>query len=163
MITGFSYEQSVRPFTMLEKKTKKGLPVPMNTVMKGKAKKGESSITVKNAAQYHVNTELLVGADNVKGNEIRRIKSIKGDTITFVRPLQHDHPAGDIVTVEFVRSRLWADADVGTVFWHDHAFGATTWPHGGFGTLVVEPVGSTYHDPKTGKQSEAAPSQISTP
>ena len=23
----------------------------------------------------------------------------------------------------------------GTVFWHDHAFGATTWPHGGFGTL----------------------------
>ncbi|MCA9451955.1 MAG: hypothetical protein KC584_04890, partial [Nitrospira sp.] len=157
VITGFSYEQSVRPFTMLEKKTKKGLPVPMNTVLTGKAKKGDSSIKVKNAAQYHVNTELLVGADNVKGNEIRRIKSIKGDTISFVRPLQHDHPAGDIVTVEFVRSRLWADADVGTVFWHDHAFGATTWPHGGFGTLVVEPVGSTYHDPKTGKLVRSGP------
>lgn len=157
VITGFSYEQSVRPFTMLEKKTAKGLPVPMNTVLKNKAKKGESSIKVKNAAQYHVNTELLVGADNVKGNEIRRIKSIKGDTISFVRPLQHDHPAGDIVTVEFVRSRLWADADVGTVFWHDHAFGATTWPHGGFGTLIVEPVGSTYHDPKTGKPIRSGP------
>ena len=157
VITGFSYEQSVRPFTMLEKKTKKGLPVPMNTVLTGKAKKGDSSIKVKNAAQYHVNTELLVGADNVKGNEIRRIKSIKGDTISFVRPLKHDHPAGDIVTVEFVRSRLWADADVGTVFWHDHAFGATTWPHGGFGTLVVEPVGSTYHDPKTGKLVRSGP------
>ncbi|HBP90802.1 MAG TPA: hypothetical protein DD706_24300, partial [Nitrospiraceae bacterium] len=156
-ITGFSYEQSVRPFTMLEKKTKKGLPVPMNTVMKAKAKKGDTSIKVKNAAQYHVNTELLVGADNVKGNEIRRIKSIKGDTISFVRPLLHDHPVGDIVTVEFVRSRLWADADVGTVFWHDHAFGATTWPHGGFGTLVVEPVGSTYHDPKTGKLVRSGP------
>jgi FtsP/CotA-like multicopper oxidase with cupredoxin domain len=157
VITGFSYEQSVRPFTMLEKKTKKGLPVPMNTVLKAKAKKGGSSIKVKNAAQYHVNTELLVGADNVKGNEIRRIKSIKGDTISFVRPLKHDHPAGDIVTVEFVRSRLWADADVGTVFWHDHAFGATTWPHGGFGTLIVEPVGSTYHDPKTGKPIRSGP------
>ncbi|WP_447964703.1 hypothetical protein [Nitrospira sp. Ecomares 2.1] len=157
VITGFSYEQSVRPFTMLEKKTKKGLPVPMNTVFTAKAKKGDSSIKVKNAAQYHVNTELLVGADNVKGNEIRRIKSIKGDTITFVRPLKHDHPVGDIVTVEFVRSRLWADADVGTVFWHDHAFGATTWPHGGFGTLVVEPVGSTYHDPKTGKLVRSGP------
>ena len=157
VITGFSYEQSVRPFTMLEKKTKKGLPVPMNSVFTAKAKKGDSSIKVKNAAQYHVNTELLVGADNVKGNEIRRIKSIKGDTITFVRPLQHDHPAGDIVTVEFVRSRLWADADVGTVFWHDHAFGATTWPHGGFGTLIVEPVGSTYHDPKTGKPIRSGP------
>jgi hypothetical protein len=157
VITGFSYEQSVRPFTMLEKKTAKGLPAPMNTVLKVKANKGESSIKVKNAAQYHVNTELLVGADNVKGNEIHRIKSIKGDTISFVRPLQHDHPAGDIVTVEFVRSRLWADADVGTVFWHDHAFGATTWPHGGFGTLIVEPVGSTYHDPKTGKQIRSGP------
>jgi hypothetical protein len=43
------------------------------------------------------------------------------------------------------------DADVGTVFWHDHAFGATTWPHGGFGTFIAEPFGSTYHDPKTGK------------
>nr|MBA3968144.1 hypothetical protein [Nitrospirales bacterium] len=32
VITGFSYEQSVRPFTMMEKKTKKGLPVPMNSV-----------------------------------------------------------------------------------------------------------------------------------
>ncbi|MEO7860065.1 MAG: hypothetical protein ABIU05_06400, partial [Nitrospirales bacterium] len=157
VITGFSYEQSVRPFTMLEKKTKKGLPVPMNSVFTAKAKKGDSSIKVKNAAQYHVNTELLVGADNVKGNEIRRIKSIKGDTISFVRPLMHDHPAGDIVTVEFTRSRLWADADVGTVFWHDHAFGATTWPHGGFGTLVVEPVGSTYHDPKTGKLIRSGP------
>jgi hypothetical protein len=37
------------------------------------------------------------------------------------------------------------------VFWHDHAFGATTWPHGGIGTTIVEPWGSTYHDPKTGK------------
>jgi hypothetical protein len=31
VITGFSYEQSVRPFTMLEKKNAKGLPAPMNT------------------------------------------------------------------------------------------------------------------------------------
>ena len=61
------------------------------------------------------------------------------------------------MTVEFVRQRLWADSDVGTVFWHDHAFGATTWPHGGFGTLIVEPVGSTYHDPKTGKEIRSGP------
>ena len=25
---------------------------------------------------------------------------------------------------------------MGTVFWHDHAFGATTWPHGGFGVTI---------------------------
>jgi hypothetical protein len=46
---------------------------------------------------------------------------------------------------------------VGTVFWHDHAFGATTWPHGGFGTFIAEPVGSTYHDPKTGKLVRSGP------
>ena len=157
VITGFSYEQSVRPFTMLEKKEHKGLPAPMNTVLTAAAKKGGKTITVKNAAQYHVGTELLVGADNVKGNEIQRIVSISGNTITLQNPLKNDHPNGDIATVEFTRSRLWVDADVGTVFWHDHAFGATTWPHGGFGTLIVEPVGSTYHDPKTGKPIRSGP------
>jgi len=157
VITGFSYEQSVRPFTMLEKKNKKGLPAPMNTALTAAAKKGATSITVKSAAQYHVNTEILVGADNVKGNEVARIKAINGGTITLQRPLKHDHPANDIVTVEFVRQRFWVDADVGTVFWHDHAFGATTWPHGGFGTFLAEPVGSTYHDPKTGKEIRSGP------
>ncbi|HZS10650.1 MAG TPA: multicopper oxidase domain-containing protein, partial [Nitrospirales bacterium] len=157
VITGFSYEQSVRPFTMLEKKNNKGLPAPMNTVMTAAAKKGSKSITVKNAKQYHVNTLILVGADNVKGSEVSRIKEIKGNTITLAKGLRHDHPANDIVTVEFVRQRFWVDADVGTVFWHDHAFGATTWPHGGFGTIIAEPVGSTYHDPKTGKEIRSGP------
>ncbi len=157
VIAGFSYEQSVRPFTMLEKTKKRGLPVPMNSVLTAPAKKGATSITVKKAAQYHMNTELLVGADNVRGNEVARIKEITGDTITFFKPLEHDHPANEIVTVEFVRYRLWADADVGTVYWHDHAFGTTTWPHGAFGALIVEPIGATYHDPKTGKEIRSGP------
>ena len=42
VITGFSYEQSVRPFTMLEKKNKKGLPMPMNTVLTAAAKKART-------------------------------------------------------------------------------------------------------------------------
>src|SRR5690349_8579567 len=88
VITGFSYEQSVRPFTMLEKKVKKGLPVPMNTVFTKAAKKGERVITVKNAAQYHPNVEILIGADNVEGNEIGRVKSIQGNQITLFRPLK---------------------------------------------------------------------------
>lgn len=157
VITGFSYEQSVRPFTMLEKKNKKGLPAPMNTALTAAAKKGAKSLTVRNAAQYHPNILILVGADNVKGNEVARIKAIKGNTIELTKPLKNDHPANDIVTVEFVRQRFWVDADVGTVFWHDHAFGATTWPHGGFGTFIAEPVGSTYHDPTTGKEIRSGP------
>jgi len=157
VITGMSYEQSVRPFTMLEKKIKKGLPVPMNALLLEPAKQGAESIRVSNAAQYHTDTLLLVGADNVTGNEIRRIKDIQGDTILFHSPLEHDHPKDDLVTVEFVRQRFWLDADVGTVFCHDHAFGATTWPHGGFCSLLVEPVGATYHDPQTGKPIRTSP------
>ncbi len=157
VITGFSYEQSVRPFTMLEKKVNKGLPLPMNTVFVKPAKKGERTITVKNAAQYHPNIEILIGADNVEGNEVGRIKAIKGNQITLYRPLRHDHPVNDIVTVEFVRQRFWVDSDVGTVFWHDHALGRVTWGHGGFGTIIIEPVGSTYHDPKTGKPIRSGP------
>ena len=157
VITGFSYEQSVRPFTMLQKKANKGLPLPLNSVFTKAAKKGERTITVKNAAQYHPNIEILIGADNVGGNEIGRIKSIKGNTIELHRPLRNAHPTGDIVTVEFVRQRFWVDADVGTVFWHDHALGRVTWGHGGFGTILIEPVGSTYHDAKTGKEIRSGP------
>lgn len=157
VITGFSYEQSVRPFTMMEKKTGKGLPLPMNTVFTKPAKKGDLTITVKNAAQYHPKTEILIGADNVGGNEIGRIKAIDGNQIALYRPLAHDHPVGDIVTVEFVRQRFWVDSDVGTVFWHDHAVGRVTWGHGGFGTMIVEPVGSTYHNPKTGEPIRSGP------
>src|SRR5262249_62432053 len=47
--------------------------------------------------------------------------------------------------------------DVGTAFCHALAFGPTTWPHGGFGTFIAEPVGSTYHDPKTGQPVRSGP------
>lgn len=221
VISGFSYEQSVRPFTMFEKKKKKGLPVPMNAKFTQAAQKGQNTIYVTNAAQYHVGTVILVGADNVEGWEIRRIAAIGGSdaaassgaseyqvkpgdtlgeiasahgttvedlkgmngltnehlifvgqriklssgggttespgTLTFEKPLENDHPVGDIVTVEFVRQRFWADADVGSVFCHDHAFGGTTWPHGAVCSFLIEPFGSTYHDPVTGEPKRTGP------
>ena len=94
---------------------------------------------------------------DVSCSEVARIKSIEGNKINFYQPLKHNHPANDIATVEFVRYRWWVDVDLGTVFWHDHAFGATTWPHGGFGSVIIEPYGSTYHDPKTGKKVYSGP------
>ncbi|MFQ5780979.1 MAG: multicopper oxidase domain-containing protein, partial [Nitrospiria bacterium] len=39
----------------------------------------------------------------------------------------------------------------------DHALGGTTWPHGAVGAFIVEPVGSTYHDPVTGKEVRQGP------
>lgn len=229
VISGFSYEQSMRPFTMFEKKKKKGLPVPMNAKFTKAARKGDRIIEVTNAKQYHVGTVILVGADNVKGWEIKRIVAIGGsgastasvsgtndytvipgdtlggiasslgtsvgslrdlnglndenlilvgqtlkvpgvdsgdsvpttpsggNTLTFEQPLENNHPVGDIVTVEFVRQRFWVDADVGSVFCHDHAFGGTTWPHGAVCTFLIEPFGSSYHNPVTGEPQRTGP------
>jgi len=174
VISGFEYEMSVRPFTMFGKPNKHGLPAPMVAKIAGSAKAGASSIKVHmapGATPFHVNTEVMVGMDCLeKGNdpaaslprdkscsEVARIKDIKGDQVTFFKPLKHNHPANDLVSPEFVRYRWWVDVDMGTVFWHDHAFGATTWPHGGFGVTIVEPFGSTYHDPKNGKLVYSGP------
>ena len=66
------------PLPCLKRKRKKGLPVPMNSKFTKAAKKGERTIHLTNAKQYHVDTLVLVGADNVEGNEIRRIVAIGG-------------------------------------------------------------------------------------
>src|SRR5574340_1496983 len=102
---------SVRPFTMWGKKTKHGLPAPMVAKLVGEAKAGASSMKIQmapGAAAFHVNTELMVGMDCLeKGNdptaslprdkscqEVVRVKDIKGDVVTFFKPLKHNHPAG---------------------------------------------------------------------
>ena len=136
---------------------KKGLPIPMNAKVTKAVKKGSKTLQVTNAKQYHVGIPILIGADNVKGKEVRRIAKIDGKTLTFANPLKNDHPVDDIVTVEYVRQRFWVDADVGSVFWHDHAFGGTTWPHGAVGTMIAEPFNSTWHDPKTGEPIRTGP------
>jgi hypothetical protein len=157
VISGFSYEQSMRPFTQFDKPTKKGLPIPMNAKVTKAANAGSKTLQVTNAAQYHVGIPILVGADNVKEKEVRRIVKIDGNTLTFANPLKFNHPVDEIVTVEYVRQRFWVDADVGSVFWHDHAFGGTTWPHGAVGTMIAEPFNSTWHDPKTGERIRTGP------
>jgi hypothetical protein len=114
------------------------------------------------ATPFHAGADIIVGIEVPNGKDARWIKSISPDptkgiakdgkySVTFTEGMTHAHTAGHIVSTEFVRYRWWVDVDLGLVFWHDHAFGATTWPHGGIGTTVVEPWGSTYHDPKTGK------------
>ncbi|HET6371287.1 MAG TPA: hypothetical protein VFG95_08820, partial [Nitrospiria bacterium] len=160
VITGFSYEQSVRPFTMIGKKEHKGLPPPMNAVLVNDIKAGSDSIKIgmgEGATHFHVGTDLMIGMNQVNTSEVRWIKAIKGDTITFTEPLKHAHKKGEIASVEYVRYRYWVDSDLGTVFWHDHALGGTTWPHGAVGGLIIEPAGSTYHDPKTGKEIRSGP------
>ncbi len=166
VISGFSYEQSMRPFTMLGKEEKRGLPAPMNALVQADTEKGAMQIKVKmgkGATPFHENTDIMIGMHQVETSEIRWIRKIEHDketgvdTLTFSEPLKHAHKKDEIVSVEWVRYRLWADADVGTVFWHDHALGGTTWPHGAVGAVIIEPIGATYHDPVTGKQIRQGP------
>jgi len=46
---------------------------------------------------------------------------------------------------------FYADSELKTVLFHDHLFANTHQQHGLFGAVIIEPAGSTYHDPKTGK------------
>ncbi|CCQ91340.1 conserved exported hypothetical protein, putative Multicopper oxidase [Nitrospina gracilis 3/211] len=175
VITGFSYDQSMRPYTQFTKKEKKGhhvgLPVPMNAKVLEDTKPGDTTVKIKmaeGATPYHVGADIIVGIEVPNKKDARWIKKMSPDpskgfakdgvyTITFSEGMSHPHKKGQIVSTEYVRYRWWVDADVGLVFWHDHAFGATTWPHGGIGSTIVEPWGSTYHDPKTGKEVRSGP------
>ncbi len=157
VISGFSYEQAVRPYKdelANDGHGNHGLPPPMNAKIAKKAKAGNDYIVVtdaKKAARYHVGTNLAIGMEQVDTFEIRRIKSIDGNEIKFTTPLSYDHAKDEIVSVEYVRYRYYPDVDLGTTYWHDHAFGMMSWQHGAFGSTIIEPPGSTYHDPKTGK------------
>jgi manganese oxidase len=79
------------------------------------------------------------------------------DAIVLDRGLRRAHPAGAIITDEFVRYRWYPDAQVGTAYFHDHVNGLNSWQHGLVGALVVEPPGATYHDPVTGEAITSGP------
>ncbi len=155
---GFSYDMSLRAFTMLkDPEPEKGMPLPANTILTADAKAGARSITVGDASKFHVNTELGVGMDDPTFFEVARIAKIDGKTVHFELPLKHGHKKGDIASVEFIRERWYVDADFGTVYWHDHVFGTDTWGHGLFSAFITEPPRSTYHDPVTGKEIRSGP------
>ena len=136
--TGFNFEQTVRPFTA------EGTPIT------GAAIPGETSIIVGDADRFSVGAFIGVGMEDGAGFEIRRIDAIdSGGAILLDRALERPHPAGAIVSTEFVRHRWYPDVQVGTAYFHDHVNGIRTWQHGLVGAVVVEPPGATYHDPTT--------------
>lgn len=47
--------------------------------------------------------------------------------------------------------------DAGTVFFHDHVDGIHSWGHGLFAAHIIEPAGSTFHDPSTGAVIRSGP------
>jgi FtsP/CotA-like multicopper oxidase with cupredoxin domain len=137
VITGRSFEQSVRPFPT------------ENRTLSAAASAGETQITVSSTSRLHNGITIAVGQGQ-PDIEIAKIASISGNTLTLAAPLVNSHSSGESAGVEFVQYRWYSDVDSGTVFWHDHVNGILSWGHGLFGAHIIEPPGSTYHDPKTG-------------
>ncbi|HLV57849.1 MAG TPA: hypothetical protein VKY81_03095 [Natronosporangium sp.] len=139
VITGLSFEQSVYT-SQRENRELVSVDAP-------------DTVTVTQVDRLRPGIAIAVGA-GTPNIEIRTIESIDPATnrITFDRALDNSHQAGVPVSVEFVQYRWFSDVDSGTVFWHDHVDGIMSWAHGLFGAHIIEPPGSTYHDPVTGQE-----------
>ncbi|HLT11375.1 MAG TPA: hypothetical protein VK028_11280, partial [Micromonosporaceae bacterium] len=140
VITGFAYEQSVFPIQREDRQL-----VSINS---------PTSISVSHVNRLRPGIALAIGV-GTPNIEIRTIAAITGTTITLDRALTKSHQAGVAVSVEFTQHQWYSDVDSGTVFWHDHVDGIISWANGLFAAHVIEPAGSTYHDPRTGQQVDS--------
>lgn len=145
VITGFNYEQSVRPFTLAGERVTAPAPA------------GQPALRVANVARFQPGAVVGVGMDETETFEVRRIARVAGSLLVFDRPLTFAHGAGEIVSAEFVRYRWYPDVQFGTAYFHDHVNAIVSWRHGLFGALIAEPPGSTYHDPRKGTPVRSGP------
>ncbi|HSR51678.1 MAG TPA: multicopper oxidase domain-containing protein [Acidobacteriota bacterium] len=151
VITGFSYEQSVRP---IESEGRH---------LTSRANAGDRILFVNHVDRLRPGIWLGIGLGEatcgvsdqgqpLPCTEIRRIVDIPDDnTIVLDEPLVNAHSVDEAVGVEFVRYHWYSDVDFGTVFFHTHVE-FKDWDRGLFGAHIVEPKGSTYHDPVTGQE-----------
>ncbi|HEX9031963.1 MAG TPA: multicopper oxidase domain-containing protein, partial [Streptosporangiaceae bacterium] len=147
VITGFSYEQSVRP----------DFGVPGETTLTAPASAGATSITVASTSGLRPGVSIEVGQGQPDTEVVNKITAINGNTLTLDAPLQNAHDNGERAGVEFTQYRWYSDVEDGTVFFHDHVDALHSWGHGLFGAHIIEPAGSTFHDPVTGAPITSGP------
>jgi hypothetical protein len=145
VITGMEYEMAVRPYTAED------------DVLSADVAPGDTTIHVTNPDATRsirldkIRPGVTVAVGEGKNNiEIRQVASRAGGDITFTTPLDKAHAAGDAAGTEFMQERWYPDVQLDNIFWHDHVDGIHSWGHGLVGQLIIEPKGSTYHDPTTG-------------
>jgi len=147
VITGLSFEQSVRPDT----------GTPGETTLTAAGAAGATSITVASTSGLRPGVSIEVGQGQPDTEVVNKITAISGSTLTLGSPLQNAHASGERTGVEFVQYRWYSDVDDGTVFFHDHVDALHSWGHGLFAAHIIEPAGSTFHDPVTGKPIASGP------
>ena len=116
------------------------------------------TVALSSLAKYRVGIWIGVGL-GTEQIEIRKITAVTtagaNRVITLNEPLTKDHAADEWAGTEFVKEAWFPDVVLDNIFWHDHVDGIHNWGHGLVGQLIIEPKGSTYHDPVTGAQVDS--------
>ncbi|HET9893363.1 MAG TPA: multicopper oxidase domain-containing protein [Streptosporangiaceae bacterium] len=147
VITGLNFETAVRP----------DFGTPGETTLTAAAPAGATQIQVASTSGLVPGASIEIGQGDPDTEIATKVTAINGNTLTLDNPLQNAHASGERTGVEFVQYRWYADAENGTVFFHDHVDALHSWGHGLFGALIEEPPGSTYHDPVTGATIRSGP------
>jgi len=148
VITGFNFEQAVQPVTGSE---------IGETTLTAAAPAGATQIQVADTTGLRPGVSIEVGQTLTDTEVINKITAVNGKTVTLGSPLQNAHASGERTGVEFVQYRWYSDVDDGTVFFHDHVDALSSWGHGLFGAHIIEPTGSTFHNPQTGATIDHGP------
>jgi len=138
VVAGFNAEQSVRPWRTA------------SVALATSAPAGARVLELQGIPKCQAGETLALGPERPGGAEVVKVTSVRGRTITLQAPVQASHPAGEPTTTEFVRYRWYPDAQTGTAYFHDHVDAISSWRHGLFGALVVEPPDATWTDPTNG-------------
>jgi hypothetical protein len=138
VVAGFNPEQSVRPWRSA------------SVDLAAAARPGARTLQLMGIPLCRAGETLALGPERPGGAEVVKVASVSGRTLTLAAPVLQEHPAGEPTTTEFVRYRWYPDAQVGTTYFHDHVDAISSWRHGLFGALVVEPPDATWTDPRTG-------------
>lgn len=80
------------------------------------------------------------------------IHLVKFDVITSDGGANGYNNIASVFYGETLVERYYANEELNACFFHDHLNPNSHQQHGLFGGLIIEPEGSTYHDPKTGKR-----------
>ncbi|WP_083707148.1 multicopper oxidase domain-containing protein [Intrasporangium flavum] len=149
---GFAFEHSVRPYQVED----------AQLAAAGAA--GSTTLALTDVAKLvgvDANgkaTKPFIGVgEGLESIEIHQVVAVNqtSKTVTLDTPLIATHAAGEFAGTEFIQYRWYPDALLDNVFWHDHVDGIHGWGHGLVGQLIVEPFGSTYHDPATGAEVDS--------
>jgi hypothetical protein len=145
---GFAYEHSVRPYKVEDATLAKSAAANATTISLTAVDKFVNTDANGNA----VKTWVMVG-QGTANPEIRQIIAVNSATrtLTLNAPLKKSHASGEFAGSEFIQYRWYPDIVLDNVFWHDHVDGIHGWGHGLVGQLLVEPKGSQWLDPTSGK------------